>query len=141
MNFVTGKLMQDGGDTWCEGEGVRLKLTNDRAQRVAGKIGQDVVLGIRPEAMRLHAGDGYGEDPGHRVDVKANVIEPLGSSMDVYSHTSTEKILIARVPAESQVAPDTDVTLHMDMSRVHVFEASAHGLNLTLTNAAVGAGA
>jgi len=141
MNFLKGVLRQQDGDVWFDGEGVKLKLTADKAERVAGKVGSEVVVGIRPEAIRLHAGDGYGERAEHRISAKTNVIEPLGSSMDVFSHTTTEKIIIARVPAESQVAPDTDVTLHIDVSRVHVFEPGTHGLNLTLANNGAMAGA
>jgi len=141
MNFISGALSQSDGDTLFEGEGVRLKLPADKAQILAGKIGQDLVLGIRPEGMMLHPGGGYGEGMDQRIDVTVNVIEPLGSSMDIYSNTSAKKIMISRVPSESQVAPDTPATLHLDMSRVHIFEADAHGTNLTLTHGTVGAGA
>jgi multiple sugar transport system ATP-binding protein len=137
MNFVNGTLTQSDGKTYFEGEGIRIKIPTDKAPRVAGNIGGNVVLGMRPEALRLHAGQGYGEEEHYRIPARTNVIEPLGNSMDVFSHTTDEKILIARVPAESQVAPDEDVVLHLDPNRLHIFEPGAHGLNLTLAGAGV----
>ena len=135
MNFLSGTLQQDGPDLWFYGEGARLKLPAETASKLAGQVSQEIVLGIRPEIMRLYPEEGYGRDPGHRIEVKVSVVEPLGSSMDIYGDTSKDATIIARVPAESQVAADTAVTLHLDMTRLHFFAPGEHGANLTLDRA------
>ena len=132
MNFLTGTLKQEGSDTWFDGGAARLKLLPQMAAKLTDHAGRDVVLGIRPEITRLHPSEGYGEDPGHRIEVKISVVEPLGSSMDLFGEAKGETTIIARVPADSQITADDDATLHLDMTRLHVFEPGEHGANLTL---------
>jgi multiple sugar transport system ATP-binding protein len=131
MNFLFGSLKTEGSDVWFDGDGTRLKLLPQTAAMLGDQLDQEVVLGIRPEIMRLQAEAGYGEDAGHRIKVQINVVEPLGSSMDLFADTSEQETIIARVPADSQVTVDSTVTLHLDMTRLHVFEPGEYGTNLT----------
>jgi multiple sugar transport system ATP-binding protein len=129
MNFLEGSLVQRDGGTWFEGEGVVIRLRADQAECVAGKVGSGVVLGVRPEGMHLHPG---ADDNGNAIDVTVGVIEPLGSSMDMFVLTSTDRRMVARVKAESKVKTDEKVKMYLDLTKVHVFEPGIHGENLTL---------
>ena len=136
MNFVDGALRAEAGDVWFDGGGVRLKLLPETASDLAGSVGQEVVLGVRPEIVRLQPEQGYGQEPDHRIDVDVTVVEPLGSSMDVYGDTPEQTTIIARVPADSSVGTGSSVTLHLDMTHLHIFEPGSHGRNLTRVESA-----
>ena len=136
MNFVEGALRGEGDIVWFDGGGVRLKLLPETVAMVAHRVGTDVVLGLRPETVRLNPEQGHGQDPGHRIDVTISVVEPLGSSMDLYGETKDGATVIARVPADSAISADSKATLHLDMTRLRIFEPGPHGANLTLAEAA-----
>ena len=131
MNFIEGKLNQDGEAVFFEGEGLAIRLTDVVAGRVMGHIGKDVILGLRPEAMRLRKEPGYGEGDNQTFEAKVDVVEPLGKEMDAYLETSKGKRIIARIPAE-ELEHDINVTMHVSASRLHIFEPGAHGLNISL---------
>ncbi|MCC5829581.1 MAG: sn-glycerol-3-phosphate ABC transporter ATP-binding protein UgpC [Phycisphaeraceae bacterium] len=135
MNFFEGKLRRDGGESYFEGGGIRLRLPKAHIQSVeeAGSASQgvEVALGIRPEGLSLRPLDGREAQPGQSFSMVANVIEPLGSAMDVYCDTQDGNRLVARVRAEP-LEPDQQITLHVDMTKVHLFEPGTYGRNLTL---------
>ena len=50
--------------------------------------------------------------------------------MDVYTRTSEDQRLVARVKAEP-MDEDTQLKMYLDMTRVHIFEPGTYGVNLT----------
>ncbi len=133
MNFLDGRIGGGGGEVSFEGDGVKIKLTPEQAQMCQGRVGQDVVIGIRPEALYLRPTDGA-SDEAQTVSVTIGVVEPLGSTMDVYTQTSEDKRLVARIKAEPLEA-GTQARMYLDMHKVHVFEPGTYGVNLTLKGA------
>ncbi|MEZ6190733.1 MAG: sn-glycerol-3-phosphate ABC transporter ATP-binding protein UgpC [Phycisphaerales bacterium] len=133
MNFLDGQLTGSGGEVSFEGSGVKIKLTPEQAQLCQGKVGQDAVIGIRPEALYLRPTDGASNEE-QTVSVTVGVVEPLGSTMDVYTQTSEDQRLVARIKAEPLEANST-VKMYLDMHKVHIFEPGTYGANLTLKNA------
>ncbi len=139
MNFLDGKLVRNDG-VWFEGEGVRLRLLDAMAERVGSHVNQSVVLGLRPEVMRFHKEGKFGAAPDSTAQVKVSVIEPLGSQMDVFLETQTQKRMVARVPAE-EMDYDVELPVYLNLERLHIFEPGAHGKNLSLAPQTVSAGA
>ncbi|MEX2671696.1 MAG: sn-glycerol-3-phosphate ABC transporter ATP-binding protein UgpC [Phycisphaeraceae bacterium] len=131
MNFLDGKLSQDDSGTWFVGDAGKVKLTAEQAERVSGHIGQPVVFGVRPESLHLRASD-KATNPDQQLNGTLNVVEPLGSAMDLFVMLPNDQRLVARVTAERMEADDQEVTLKIDMSGVHIFEPGIHGENLTL---------
>ncbi len=139
MNFIEGDLVQDGGVWFAAGE-LRIKLSDAQADCVAGQVGQAAVFGVRPEGLYLRPAPGVADSEDQKMPVTVQVVEPLGNAMDVYATLADGTRLVARVKAE-QLASDTQLTLYVDMAKVHMFEPSKTGRNLTLPAAeAVGAG-
>ena len=60
------------------------------------------------------------------------ILGKLGENMDVYCGTKSHPKIIARVDAEGRVEPGQVIDLHMDMNKVHIFESSGEGRNLSL---------
>ncbi len=135
MNFLEGSLVSADGGVVFEGGGIRIKLDDDQAQLCQGRVGQEAAIGIRPEGLFLRPTDGANRDD-QTVNVSIGVVEPLGSTMDVYATTSQDQRLVARLKAEP-LNEESQVKMYVDMNKVHVFEPGTYGANLTLKEAAV----
>jgi multiple sugar transport system ATP-binding protein len=141
MVFEEGKLENarpaddgsaaSGGELTLPGNGFRLPVPAHLRDRLAGAVGRHVVLGIRPEHLYLQPVGGEGDCCP--LDVKLNVIEPLGNDMDVYAQTRLSDRVVGRLEAQSGLATDAQVRLYADLRRVHFFEPGVTGMNLSLT--------
>jgi multiple sugar transport system ATP-binding protein len=133
MNFLEGSLVSADGGVCFEGAGVKIKLDDDQAEQCQGRVGQEAVIGIRPEALFLRPTDDATRED-QTVGVTIGVVEPLGSTMDVYTQTSENQRLVARIKAEP-LKEDSQVKMYLDMDKVHIFEPGTYGANLTLKDA------
>jgi multiple sugar transport system ATP-binding protein len=121
------------GELALPGDGFRLPLPAGLAERVRGNVGRHVVLGIRPEHFELGGGSGH---RGH-LEAMLNVIEPLGSDMDVYLGTRHHPHVVARISAQAGLRTGEPATVSVDLERAHVFEPEEAGANLTLARPGV----
>jgi len=131
MNFFNGTLVDNNGAIYFDEGACRIRMKDDTAALLADHVGREVVLGARPEAMSLRPqGRFAGQD--NVLPAEVLVVEPLGEKMDLYAATASHDRIVARVDAERDVEAGRQVKLHLDMSRVHVFEPGGHGANLSL---------
>ena len=133
MNFLGGQLVGQGSDVTFEGAGIRIKLDPAQAELCQGRVGQEAVIGIRPEALTLKPTE-EANNEDQTVQVTVGVVEPLGSTMDVYTQTSEDQRLVARIKAE-QLEENSSAKFYVDMHKVHIFEPGTYGENLTNKNA------
>jgi hypothetical protein len=54
--------------------------------------------------------------------------------MDIYMSTALSPHVVGRVEAQSGLEPNSQVTVHVDLRKVHFFEPGATGMNLSLAN-------
>jgi len=88
-----------------------------RPSREAALDGREVIVGIRPE----HFGPAEGFDT--QLAVKVQVVEPLGS--DTLVHFSLgDAALTARMPPQLRPAPNEELKIGVDPSKVHLFDAA-----------------
>jgi len=143
MNFFDGTLRLTGGGLTFEegrwagdgltfpGEGFTLsmeQLSPTVRQRLQSRVGSHLVLGIRPEHLHLRPPDG----PWAAITVRLNVVEPLGSEMDVSMSTALHDSIVARVEAQSGVAGGSEAAVCVELRKVHIFEPGETGMNLSL---------
>jgi ABC-type sugar transport system ATPase subunit len=126
------------GELTLPGNGFKVALPPQMRDVLAGKVGQHVVLGIRPEHFHFRPIDGL--DGKSVVKVKLNVIEPLGNDMDLYMNTGLNDHVVARVEAQTGTQIGSEVTMYVDTRKVHVFEPGETGMNLSLKGAQASAG-
>ncbi len=119
------------GEMTLPGTGFRLPVPAHLKERLSGWVSRHVVLGIRPE--HLHWSPVGGDGAGCVLDVKLNVIEPLGNNMDVYVQTSLTEHVVGRLEARMDMKTDERLKLYVDVRRVHFFEPGETGMNLSLT--------
>jgi len=121
MNLFRGRL--DGNESrlvfteeGATGSGVTLTLPADLAARMDRYAGQQVVLGVRPEDIRVAAGPA-----GERAAV-VEVIEAMGAETLLHLHSGVGPF-IARVPPHRRFAPGERVDATIDAARIHLFDA------------------
>src|SRR5688572_16298814 len=120
------------GEVTLPGNGFKMPVPAHLRDRLAGYVGKHVVLGIRPE--HFHLGPVGGEGDCCPVDVKLQVIEPLGNDMDVYVQTNLNDHVVGRLEAQSGLTTDTRISLYADLRRVHFFEPGETGMNISRTS-------
>jgi multiple sugar transport system ATP-binding protein len=122
MNFFRGALAAavDGGVIFRSAEaGWEVPLDAQPALRDA--VG-DVVLGIRPEDVYLAAGP-WTPAAHVLIDVALDAVEPMGSEIVLYGRVGPEE-LVARVAPQTPPRPDRTVSIALDTSKLHFFDAA-----------------
>jgi multiple sugar transport system ATP-binding protein len=113
MNFAkgtirSGEIVLDGGAT--------IPLRDRSAGKAGGLDGRDVTVGIRPEHF-VPAGD------GHALSGRVQVVEPLGSDTLIHFALGSST-LTARVAPEMRPNPGEALSIGVDPSRIHLFDAA-----------------
>ena len=136
MNFINGTLNKKGEDLYFDFENVSVKLPAEKANNPALKdyIGQEVVLGLRPECIydqpaqvEAHADAAF--------EAYVDVTELMGAEIYLYlnvgkSEEGDGKIkivndgtnMIARVSSRSQSRAGDTIKVAFDMARCHIFD-------------------
>ncbi len=130
MNFVDGQLVADNGQAFFAAPSMRIQLTKEQAECVAGHMGQDAVLGLRPEGLFLHRNE-HADDEHCTAHLQVGVVEPLGNTMDVYLNSDDGGHLVARVKAEP-IEEQSTVQTWIDANKMHIFAPGDYGQNLSL---------
>jgi multiple sugar transport system ATP-binding protein len=97
---------------------VRIELPADIAHRLQAHAGGEVILGIRPEDLRI-AGDG---DPaGLCFDAVVEVVEKLGSEILLDVQVEGQS-MVAAVPPSVRARRGDRVRLALNPGRLHFFD-------------------
>jgi multiple sugar transport system ATP-binding protein len=117
MNFADVTIHDDG--VWAESPGLRVRVPDNKKESLRKHAGQRVVLGIRPEALRL----ANGSDPAdYAFDSTVEVVEPLGNEI-LLDVRAGSHLLVARVDPATRVKVRDAVRLAVDRERLHFFDA------------------
>jgi multiple sugar transport system ATP-binding protein len=122
MNFIDGEL------TGAETAEIRTPFTTipvpDRFREALGRSGgRSVTIGVRPEDIYLDAPPG-GDRSYHRCDARIEVTESLGNEI-IFHLRCNDLPLVARESTERRGTPGEAVTIHIDLDRVHLFDAAS----------------
>ncbi len=123
MNFLHGQLLADAGQLYFEHSGRRLAVPAWAAATLAARVGQDVVLGIRPESLSIAP---TGTPPANRLDITVDLIEFVGAALHAYGSTNGDTI-VARLDPAATVAIGQHHALEVDLDRAHFFAPPPHG--------------
>jgi ABC-type sugar transport system ATPase subunit len=112
MNLLPGRV-EDGG-VRLDGGGL-LAAGASRAGTAAVPAGTRVIVGIRPEDLRL-----AGAGDGSALDCIVESAEPLGHEVLLGVRAGTAEV-VARLPPRTEVAVGAPVRLQADPDRLHFF--------------------
>ncbi len=125
MNLIPGRIERDGAPRFTAAEGgleVPLPAPLAQAARAAGA--DEVVLGIRPEAIAL-AAPGTPPRPGAaRVKARLELVEPLGNETMIEATTPAAS-LVARLEPAPLPPPGSEIELELDGERAHLFDGES----------------
>ena len=132
MNLFDGRLTQSDGAIRFQMGDVTLTLSKQHEQALAGHVGEEAVLGIRPEHV-LDRRLSTDEAAANVVQTRIDVVEPLGNETFLYL---TPLRIAGQVTFIARMSPDTDAQSGQefeavfDLSRAHLFE-KASGRTIT----------
>ena len=118
MNFAEVAVAESDGALWAEAAGLRIKIPSKKQAILQPYAGRHVVLGVRPEALRVASG----ADPAeYAFDTAVEVVEPLGNEilLDVRAGAHA---MVARVDPATRVKVHEKVRLAFDPERLHFFD-------------------
>jgi multiple sugar transport system ATP-binding protein len=113
MNMLKGRVAGSGGAVEIGGSGAIA------VPGLRGKPGQEVIFGVRPEALTLG-------DAGIASEVI--VVEPTGADIQVFAKSAAGP-LMAIFRERHDFRPGDRIMLHPDPAGIHVFDA-ASGMRL-----------
>jgi len=117
MNFFPGRLVTEDGHLLVDVGDFRVELPGRLGEAVrAVAPGPEVVLGVRPEHIRLSGSAGQG------IRCRVEVVEPLGSETLVHV-TSGRHTWTAWLPGMLGVEPGMNLALEFEAERLHLFDA------------------
>ena len=122
MNFINATIVKKGADVYAEFEGCSVKLPADKANNpdLADYIGQEVIIGLRPEAIHDEPMN-LATFADSTIDAYVDVTELMGAEIYLYL-TVGETSLIARVNARSTSRAGDNIKVALDVSRLHIFD-------------------
>jgi multiple sugar transport system ATP-binding protein len=124
MNFVVGQMVRSDGAFAFDAGNWRVPIPADISEHVRSWDGKRVVFGIRPEHMEDAV---FAAPHDHRATLRAKVEvhEPLGADVILYLDAGGHSI-VARVDAHSAAKMGDDITVALDLRKMHLFNAETH---------------
>ncbi|HEX6965165.1 MAG TPA: sn-glycerol-3-phosphate ABC transporter ATP-binding protein UgpC [Gemmatimonadaceae bacterium] len=122
MNLLPGELRITDGVVCYRSRGgaVTLTLAPQWAPRVAAWGGREVLLGIRPEDVRVSPSSDATSAPAVG-QARVEIVEPLGGETLVTMRAGDQE-LTARVPPHAEIGVGRGVALAFDVGRIHLFD-------------------
>jgi multiple sugar transport system ATP-binding protein len=121
MNFANVKVSDANGSLWAANEGMRIKVPAEIAARLARYAGQECVLGVRPEDLRVA---NSADPPDLNIEAEVEVVEQLGSEvlLDVKVGPTT---MVAAVEPTVRAKIRDHLRLAVNPERMHFFDATS----------------
>jgi multiple sugar transport system ATP-binding protein len=120
MNLIKGNLSKNGQQLRFieSGNAFGIDLPPELCRAAQAHVGQQVVLGIRPENIteldRISSSS--------HADMKLDLAEPMGAETYLYLKGGNSEV-IARVPPRGDYDTGQTVRLAFDLERIHLFDA------------------
>jgi multiple sugar transport system ATP-binding protein len=121
MNFLNGTIIKKKGGMSIDLGVFQLSIPKRYHKRCADYLGKAVICGIRPEDIHDKRFAKTASTPGNTIDVKTDVVEPLGDKDIVEVTKATLSFTLVCEP-EVRARPDMPMTVVFDMEKTHLFD-------------------
>jgi multiple sugar transport system ATP-binding protein len=123
MNFFDAKVVGTADAMYVDGGTFKVRLPANKAERLVGMLGKDVVFGIRPEDI-IDRSTVASAPADSTMKVQVNVVEPLGSEQYVYL-LSGDTEFVARMDARQPVRAGQAMEVVLDLEHMHAFDRAS----------------
>ena len=120
MNTMNAVLKQEGGRIYADLGSFKLYIPEGKFKSIGKYIGQEVIVGIRPENIfdRASVPDAKEEDV---VTATVDVMELIGSEVNLYMSTPTTSFT-ARVDAHTKAQDGAQHQVVFNTKKLHLFD-------------------
>ena len=126
MSFLDGRLTEQTGSLWFDSDAVRLRFPIATAERLRSRIGEAVVLGLRPEAVQPVETGAEVRD-GVMFDATVTASDMLGDRVIHYLSAADGQQLAAQTGGRTQFAIGSMGRFQVDPTQMHFFAADSAG--------------
>jgi multiple sugar transport system ATP-binding protein len=119
MNFATVTMTDGNGKLTAKSSGLEIEVPPAQAERLRGRVGQQLTLGVRPE--NLHVA-GAADPAGLTFASKVEVIEQLGSEILLDVRVGNDS-MVAAVDPTTRTKVQESLQLAVNPERLHFFDA------------------
>ena len=122
MNFVDATLVKKGDDVYFQFEENSIKVPSDKANapELQEYIGQEVVAGLRPEAIHDEPSQ-LANNPDSQLDAYVDVTELMGAETYLYMNCEGQDIN-ARVSPTNTAKPGDKIKIALAAEKIHLFD-------------------
>lgn len=122
MNFVTVNIVPKGEELIADAGSFQVTLPPKQAERARNYVGKSCTFGIRPEDIYdKQIAELVKPTPGNTITVDVDVIEPLGSDVEMYLKAG-DISLIAMIDSASKARIGDKIEVVLDMEKTHLFD-------------------
>ncbi len=122
MNFINCTIVRKNNDFFALFEKSAIKLPNRMNEKLSLYVNKEVVLGIRPENIKL-----VKKDIISSFSFYIDIAEMTGSDYYLYGKIDNQQI-IANVSSNNTIKNDTVCSILFDEERVHIFDKVSENL-------------
>jgi multiple sugar transport system ATP-binding protein len=116
MNFLDVDVTRTGDAVQLKGDGIDIPLPDRYMAGFKSFSGNKLVAGVRPEHL-----DVAPNGPSGSLSGNADVVEYLGNEELIHLSVGGHDI-VALIGSEHRVKPGDDLTLHVPLEKVHLFD-------------------
>lgn len=116
MNLIEGRLERQDSELFMVSDDVRIGLSNFPLEKLRDYIGQDVILGVRPEDIEISTQPGLGSITG-----KITLIETAGNKLEIVVESNSLTLRILS-PLRTDLKIGQPIHLKMKTGKVHIFD-------------------
>ncbi len=122
MNFTPVKIALEGSSLIADAGGFRVTLPESRRERLLSYVGKSCIFGIRPEDIYdTRVIGAIAPAPGNTIQVEVDVIEPLGSDVELYLKAG-DIPLTAMIDSASPAQIGEMMDVVFDLEKSHLFD-------------------
>jgi len=123
MNLLEAQVVANGDGAECQLQllSTRIKLLPAQQQLLKARIGQKVLLGVRPQHLHLASTAPPGALLSEPLRGLVDVVEPQGDRNDLHVLIEGQR-LVVQLSAQVKVQEGERLTLHLDLERLHLFD-------------------
>jgi len=116
MNFLEVDVTRTGDAVQLKGDGIDIPLPDRYMAGFKKFSGNKLIAGVRPEHL-----DVTSEGPSGSLSGNADVVEYLGNEELIHLSVGGHDI-VALIGSEHRAKPGDDLTLHISLEKVHLFD-------------------